>query len=143
MSGEPPPMVRNAARLMWARSVVSVISVTVLFATRDDLKQRIRERTPDATNSTVNAELTVAASFGIAFLLFYVFLAFQVRKGANWARIVTFVIAGLAILGALVSFGQPDPPLSRALGIVVALIDVAVVVLLASGESNRFFKAPR
>jgi hypothetical protein len=36
--------------------------------------------------------------------------------------------------------GQPDPPLSRALGIVVAVIDVAVVVLLASGRSNRFFK---
>jgi hypothetical protein len=135
-----PSSVVNAVRLMLLRSAFGVISLIVLFATKDDLRKRIREDTPDATDSTVNAALGVAAGFGIVILVFYVFLAFRIGKGANWARIVTFVIAGLGILGALISFGQPDPPLSRVLGIVVALIDVAVVVLLASGDSNRFFK---
>lgn len=130
----------NAVRLMLLRSAIGVISVIVLFATKDDLKRRILKDRPNASNSTVNAALGVAVGIGVVILVFYVFLAFQIRKGANWARIVTFVIAGLGILGALISFGQPDPPLSRALGIVVALIDVAVVVLLASGRSNRFFK---
>ena len=139
-AGPAPSTVVNAVRLMLLRSAIGVISVIVLFATKDDLKKRILKDTPSASNSTVNAELGVAAGIGIVILVFYVFLAFQIRKGANWARIVTFVIAGLGILGALISFGQPDPPLSRALGIVVALIDVAVVVLLASGPSNRFFK---
>jgi hypothetical protein len=82
----------------------------------------------------------VAAVTGIVILLFYVFLAFQIRRGANWARIVTWVIAGLGILGALVSLGQPDPPISRILGVIVALIDLAVVILLATRESNRYFK---
>jgi hypothetical protein len=136
-AGPAPSTVVNAARLMLLRSAIGVISLIVLFATKDDLKRRIHEDQPDAN---VNAALGVAAGIGIVILVFYVFLAFQIRKGANWARIVTFVIAGLGILGALISFGQPDPPLSRALGIVVALIDVAVVVLLASGRSNRFFK---
>jgi small-conductance mechanosensitive channel len=139
-AGPAPSTVVNAVRLMLLRSAFGVISVIVLFATKDDLKQRILKDSPDATNSTVNAELGVAVGIGIVILVFYVFLAFQVRKGANWARVVTFVIAGLGILGALISFGQPDPPLSRALGVVVALLDVAVVVLLASGRSNRFFK---
>jgi hypothetical protein len=136
-AGPAPSTVVNAARLMLLRSAIGVISLIVLFATKDDLKKRIHEDKPHAN---VNAALGVAAGIGIVILVFYVFLAFQIRKGANWARIVTFVIAGLGILGALISFGQPDPPLSRALGIVVALIDVAVVVLLASGRSNRFFK---
>ncbi|MFN2563150.1 MAG: hypothetical protein ABR571_17890 [Jatrophihabitans sp.] len=139
-AGPAPSTVVNAVRLMLLRSAIGVISLIVLFATKDDLKKRILKRTPNASDSTVNAALGVGAAIGIVILVFYVFLAFQIRKGANWARIVTFVIAGLGILGALISLGQPDPPLSRALGIVVAVIDVAVVVLLASGRSNRFFK---
>jgi hypothetical protein len=139
-AGPPPSTVVNAVRLMLLRSAIGVISLIVLFATKDDLKKRILKHTPSASDSTVNASLGVAAGIGIVILVFYVFLAFQIRKGANWARIVTFVIAGLGILGALISLGQPDPPLSRALGIIVAVIDVAVVVLLASGRSNRFFK---
>lgn len=134
-----PPTVRNAVRLMVLRSAVGVVAVIVLFAQRDDFKRRILEKTPSATDSTVNAELTTAAVFGIVVLVFYVFLAFQVRCGANWARIVTWVIAGLGILGALVSLNQPDPPLSRALGVVVGLIDISVVILLATGDSNRYF----
>jgi hypothetical protein len=139
-AGPAPSTVVNAVRLMLLRSAIGVISLIVLFATKDDLKKRILKHTPNASDSTVNTALGVAAGIGIVILVFYVFLAFQIRKGASWARIVTFVIAGLGILGALISLGQPDPPLSRALGIVVAVIDVAVVVLLASGRSNRFFK---
>jgi hypothetical protein len=139
-AGPPPSTVVNAVRLMLLRSTLGVISLIVLFATKDDLKKRILKDQPTASDATVNAALGVAAGIGLVILVFYVFLAFQIRKGANWARIVTFVIAGLGILGALISFGQPDPPVSRALGIVVAVIDVAVVVLLASGGSNRFFK---
>jgi hypothetical protein len=143
LHGGAPPTVQNAVRLMLLRSAVGVVSLIVLFATKDDLKKRILAKTPDATNGTVNAALTVAAVFGILVLVFYVFLAFQVREGANWARIVTWVIAGLGILGALLGFGQPDPPLSRILGVIVGVIDVAVVVLLAAGDSNRFFRARR
>jgi hypothetical protein len=138
--GPAPPTVQNAVRLMLLRSAVGVISLIVLFATKDDLRRRIKAKTPTATDGTVNAALTVAAVFGVVVLVFYVFLAFQVRKGTNWARIVTWVIAGLGILGALLSFGQPDPPLSRVLGVIVGLIDVAVVILLALGDSNRFFR---
>ncbi len=136
----PAPVV-NVVRLMLLRSAVGVIALIVMFATKDELRKRILERTPDATDSTVNSALAVAAGFGIVILVFYVFLAFQVRKGASWARIVTWVIAGLGILGALLSLGEPDPPLSRALGVVVGMIDVAVVILLARPESNRFFRA--
>jgi uncharacterized membrane protein len=139
--GEPPAPVRTAVRLMLLRSAIGVISLIVTFATKNELKKRILEKTPDATNTTVNTAIGVAAGFGIVILVFYVFLAFRVRKGVKWARVVTWIIAGLGILGTLLNFGQPDPPLSRALGVVVGLIDVAVVILLATGASNRFFNA--
>jgi hypothetical protein len=139
---EPPSAVLNAIRLMLLRSAVSVIAAIVALAQWDDFKRRYLRENPGASGSEASAQLTIATALNFVILVFYVFLAVQIRKGASWARIVTFVIAGLGILGALISFGQPDPPLSRVLGIVVALIDLAVVVLLASGDSNRFF-APR
>jgi hypothetical protein len=138
--GPVPPSVQNAVRLMLVRSAVSVVSIIVVFTTRADLEQRIRAKTPNATDSTIHRALAVAAVTSIVILVFYVFLAFQVHRGANWARIVTWVIAGLGILGALLSLGQPDPPISRILGVLVALIDIAVVILLATGDSNRYFK---
>jgi hypothetical protein len=136
----PPPSVVNAVRLMLLRSAVSVGGVLVLFGMRDDLKRRYLRSNPDASPSDANVQLTVAVVTTVVILVFYVFLAFQVRKGAPWARITTWVIAGLGILGALLSFGQPDPPLSRVLGVLVGIIDVAVVVLLARRDSNAFFK---
>jgi hypothetical protein len=132
--------VRNAVRLMLLRSAISVVAIIVLIATRDTFKRKFVQKTPTATNSDINAALTVGVVFGVVILVFYVFLAFQVYKGANWARIVTWVIAGLGILGALLSFGQPDTTPSRILGVISALLDVFVVVLLALGDSNRFFK---
>ena len=139
----PPAAVQNAVRLMLLRSLLQAISLGVLFGTWGDLKRHFLEKTPDATSSSVDAELTTAAAFGIVTIACYAFLAFQVRRRANWARVVTWVIAGLGILGAVLSFDQPDPPLSRTLGILVALLDVAVVVLLARGESNRWFRCGR
>jgi hypothetical protein len=138
--GPIPTAVQNTVRLMLLRSAISVISIIVVFATRHDLERRIRARTPNTSDAAIHSALAVAAVTGIVILLFYVFLAFQIRRGANWARIVTWVIGGLGILGALVSLGQPDPPISRILGVIVALIDLAVVILLATRESNRYFK---
>jgi small-conductance mechanosensitive channel len=137
---EAPPSVVNAIRLMLLRSAMSVVAAVVAVSEWDDFKHRYLRENPGASAAEASAQLGIATALGVVILVFYVFLAFRIRSGANWARIVTFVIAGLGILGALISFGQPDPALSRTLGIVVAVIDVAVVVLLASGDSNRFFK---
>lgn len=134
-----PPPVALAARLMLLRSAVSIVSVIVQVVTWDDLKRRYLDKHPDVRPGTVDATLTFAVVFSVVLLVFYAFLAFQVRRGTNWARIVTWVIAGLGIVGALISFGQPDSALSRGLGIVIGLIDVAVVVLLLQRDSNRYF----
>jgi hypothetical protein len=130
----------NAVRLMVLRAAIGLVSIVVLFVTRDELKKRILERTPTASDSSINTALAVGAVVGIVILVFYLVLARLVRKGVNWARIVTWVIAGLGILGAVTTFTQPEPPLSRVLGIVVGIIDIAIVVLLAQRPSNEYFR---
>jgi hypothetical protein len=139
--GSAPPPVVTAVRLMFARVAISIASVVVLITTRGTFRRKYLDDHPDASASTVNAALTSGIVIGIVILVFYLFLALQVRRGANWARVTTWVIAGLGIIGALVSFGQPDTPTTRILGGVSGLLDVAVVVLLALRDSNRFFAA--
>ncbi len=61
-------------------------------------------------------------------------------RGESWARIVTLVIAGLGVLSGLAAFVQPAAGLSRALGVVALVIDVAIIVLLAQRPSSQFFR---
>jgi hypothetical protein len=141
--GERPPPVTNAVRLMFLRVGIGLISIIVLFATKNDLKKQLLKNNVNATDSTVNAAIAVGAVIGIVFLVLYALLAVKVSKGRNWARIVTWVLAGLGILFGLIGLGSPAPGLSRILSILDLLIDVAIVVLLAQPVSNRYFKPTR
>ena len=67
-------------------------------------------------------------------------LARQVGKGRNWARIVTWVIAGLSLLSFVSTAVGDNPGLSKALGAVGALLDLGIIVLLAMGPSNEYFR---
>jgi hypothetical protein len=141
--GERPPPVTNAVRLMFLRVGIGLISIIVLFATKNDLKKQLVKNNVNATDSTVNAAIAVGAVIGIVFLVLYALLAVKVSKGRNWARIVTWVLAGLGILFGLIGLGSPAPGLSRILSILDLLIDVAIVVLLAQPVSSRYFKPTR
>lgn len=135
-----PRSVVAAVWLMFIRSSVSAIAVVTLVAMRGDLKRRYLDANPDASESDAQTQLTVAVVTALIILVFYVFLAFRVRKGYSWARIATWVIAALGFLGTVLSLGEPDLPVSRGFGIALALIDVAVVVLLARRDSSDFFR---
>ncbi|MGI8680361.1 MAG: hypothetical protein ACR2LX_17070 [Jatrophihabitans sp.] len=138
--GPRPDTVTNAVRLMYALVAINLISVIVLFSTKDDLRKRIRANTPNASNATVNAAVTVAVVIAVVFIVLYALLAFQVSRGRNWARIVTWVLAGLAIISGLVGLGQPEPTLSRIVGVIALLLEIGIVVLLAVKRSNPYFR---
>lgn len=135
----PPPVV-NAVRLMVLRAGIGLISVVVLLLTRHDFRKRILERTPTASDATIDTALWVGVVVGVLILVCYLFLARLVRQGVNWARIVTWAIAGLGILGAVAGFSQPAPPVSRILGVAVGIIDVVILVLLVQPHSHAYFR---
>lgn len=141
--GPRPSSVENAVRLMLVNAAIGLIGVIVLFATKDSLRKQILKNTPTATDSTVNAAITVGAVIGIVFLVLYILLAMQVRKGKNWARIVTWVFAGLGVLSALTSLAGNSTTSSRVLSLIQGLIDLAIIILLAQRPSNDFFRRPR
>ncbi len=145
--GPAPPPVTNAVRLMFVQAALSVLGFVVLLATKDTLRKEIFKKNTDYStqklDDVVNAAITIGIVIGIIFTILYVLLALQVGKGKNWARIVTWVLAGLGVLSGLLSLGQPEPALSRVLSIIGLLIDIAIIVLLAMKPSNEYFRRPR
>lgn len=143
----PPKEVMRAVQLMFARVALGVLSTILAFASADSIKDSIRENDPNLTASEVDSAFAVAIGitifFGLVFAALYVLLAIQVRKGKNWARIVTWVLAGLGVLGGLLALLGDGTGLEKGLGLIVLLVDIAIIVLLAMKPSNEFFAARR
>ena len=145
--GTPPAPVQNAVMVMFVRAGLGVLSLIVLFLTKDTLREQIQLTDPSLSPETVDTATTAAVTFGgvlgIVFIGLYVLLALQVRKGKGWARIVTFVLAGLGVVSVLASLLQTAPALTRGFSLVALALDVAIIVLLAQRRSNDYFRRPR
>lgn len=143
-AGPAPAPVLTAQKLMFLRAALGVLATIVVFATKGSLKSQILKNNPNydsaKLDSVVNAAIVVGIVFSVIFLVLYVLLALQVAKGKNWARIVTFILAALGVLSALSALVQTETALSKVLAVIGGLIDIAIIVLLARGESGRYFK---
>lgn len=145
-----PPSVLRAAQLMFVRVAVGILSALIAFASGDAIKDSIRESNPslsaDEVNSAYALGVGVAVFFGLVFAVLYILLAIQVRKGKNWARIVTWVLAGLGVLSGLLGLLGDGTALEKVVSVLLLLIDAAIIYLLATKPSNEFFasrKAPK
>jgi hypothetical protein len=142
--GAPPPPVILAFRLMLARVALAVIGLIFAFTFEDQVRSQLRDKFPDYTSShiddLVHTAILFAAIIAVVFAVLYLLLALQVRKGKNWARIVTWVFAGLGVLGALLSLAQNESAANKTLGIVQGVIDAVIIILLARGPSNDYFR---
>jgi len=141
----PPMDVIRAVQLMFARVIISVIATIITFSSGDAIRDSIRESdpqlTPDEVDAAYNVGLGVAIVLGLVFAVLYILLAMQVRKGKNWARIVTWVLAGIGVLGGLLGLLGAGTGLEKGLSVVQLLIDAAIIVLLARKPANEYFAA--
>jgi hypothetical protein len=144
--GPAPSSVTLAVRLMLLNAAIGIVSVIVLFATKDTLRDEIRANNLDKStsdiDSLVNTAITIGLVFAVILLVLYVLLALQVGKGKNWARITTWVFAGLGVLSALSSLARTAPALSKTFSLIGGALDVAIIVLLAQRASNDYFRKP-
>lgn len=141
----PPPPVVNAVRLMLLNVGFLVVSVIVALATKSHLRSVIAHRHPEYTpshlDSLVNAAVISGAVFGLIIAAAYTWLAFRVRAGRNWARITTFVLAGLGILSALGGIASRNRTgVAVLLNVVALLLDGSVIWLLARKQSSDYFR---
>jgi len=143
--GPAPSSVVNAVRLMYLSAVLGIIGLVATFATKDALRDSIKESQPELTGSeldlAVNIALGFAVALGVVFTVLWLVLASFVRKGRNWARIVTWIVAGIGVLSVVGIFGQPA--LNIVLALVGVIIDIAIIVLLAIKPSSEYFSSSR
>jgi uncharacterized membrane protein (DUF485 family) len=141
-----PSTVQNAVRLMFVLAALGVIGLIIVFADKDALRKAVEDANPnyDTTqlDNAVNTGVTVGAVIGIVLIVLYVLLALQVRKGKNWARIVTWVLAGLGVLGGVTNLAQPQAALTKIVAGVELVLYIALIVLLAMRPSNEYFRKP-
>ena len=141
----PPADVLRAVQLMFVRVAISIISALITFTSGDAVRDSIRESDPSLTAEEVdqayNLGVGVAIFFGLVFAVLYILLAIQVRKGKNWARIVTWVLAGLGVLGGLLGLFGASTGLEKGFSVVQLLVDAAIIVLLARKPANDYFTA--
>ncbi len=141
--GPAPKSTALAVRLMQVLAALSLVSLVVSLLSRDSLRTSIRQNQPtlnqDRLNTAVNVGTAFAVVLGIVFIVLYLLLANQVAKGKNWARIVTVVLAALSVLSTLSAIAQPSPAISKALAVLTALVNIALLVLLFRPDSRAFF----
>jgi len=145
--GPAPASVISAVRLMFVRAALGLVGIIVVLATKDTLKEEIlkNNQTADAArlDSLLNTALAIGVVVGLVFIVLYVLLALQVRAGKNWARVVTWVLAGLGAFFGLLSLAQPAPVFSRLISLVTIVLDIAIIVFLARRPSAEYFRSNR
>lgn len=150
----PPTSVRTAFAIYLITALISLVAIVVVL-TGNVYDKAIMEAANQGVGFGVTAQqiidiaTTVAAVAGALFLLLYVFLAFKMRSGRNWARITLAVVSGLAILtvagtgSVKVNNRVYSSTMSLISGWVGAALAVLALVFMFVAASNRYFRPTR
>ncbi|WP_048441134.1 hypothetical protein [Caenimonas sp. SL110] len=127
-----PSSVRLALQLVIGALVLSAAAYVI---------PGIRVPTPEEGEISLVMTIVLLAVFGSLTL----FLASRVMRGKNWARFVLLAYLGLGwlMVGMELNDNFVRSPLSTVIDIVCVAMEVAAMVLLLGGASQRWFSAIR
>ncbi|MSR98584.1 hypothetical protein [Arthrobacter sp. BL-252-APC-1A] len=134
--------------LLIAAAVVSVISipVTLSWMNSSEFKEMLAETsTTPISGSEMDAIIAVTAAITIFFsaisVVIALLVAFFIRKGHNWARIVATVFAALGAFG-LINLSTAGA-LMTLLTVLSILLPIVAVVMLWMKPSTEYFNASK
>lgn len=141
--GPAPAPVARAVQLMFASAALAVLGIIMTFVNRDAIRQQVIENNPSPgsdVDTVVNGTIVFSVIVGIVSTALWIWLAMMVRNGKNWARIVTWVLAGVGLLLTIGGLLNPVNALTAILSVIGGLLYVGIIALLATAPSNQFFK---
>jgi hypothetical protein len=150
----PPREVGIAFKLWVAQIIFGLLSTVVLFAFSDPFaagRQRVAANraqggglSPQQFDTFLMTILIIGGVFGVLFLAVEVWLLLKMRRGRNWARITLTVLAGISVLGTLISLPQGATTMGITLvtGPIALLINIAAIVFMYRPAANAYFAAP-
>jgi hypothetical protein len=136
--------VLNAVKLMYAGAAVEVVAVIVALVFRSSLKSVILASQPHYTAAqlhTAEGARTIPLIVGgVVAIALWLWMAWAIGKGLNWARILSAVFFAINTLDALVAlFLVRDSVATEIIGAVIWFIGLAAIVLLFSKDSRPFY----
>lgn len=135
-----PQLVNISFWLMLAAGLLTLIGIPITIAGLNSpagksmIDQALAGQGANAsgldTNSVIGIAVTFVVIFSVIFAGLYALVAFNVRKGKNWARILGTVFAAISLLG-LTQIGM---------GTITILLGIAAIVLLYLPASAPYFR---
>ncbi|GAA4026167.1 hypothetical protein GCM10023063_03600 [Arthrobacter methylotrophus] len=135
-----PQLVNISFWLIIAAGVLTLIGIPFVVASlnspagKNMIDQALTAQGANAsgidTSSFINIMVTILVVFSVIFAGLYALVAFNVRKGKNWARILGTVFAAVSLLG-LTQIG---------LGTITILLGIAAIVMLYLPGSAPYFR---
>jgi hypothetical protein len=144
--GEAPPSIRTSVNLVWAIVAMSVLSAVVTFIFIDDIiATALQDQgTAGVSEGTVRASATVSAVVGVVlFGALWIVLGIFLRKGANWARIVLSILAGLGVVFGLFGLAAPQHASVLVIGVITWVLEAALLWFLWQKDSTAYLKGAR
>ena len=149
--GAPAPMerpfaVRAGIGAFMANLILGVIGSIIVFASLDSLvADALRAENVDVTldSDVLRSAVVVGAVIGLVFVGLQAMFIWFAWKGRNWARIVLWVLGGLAVVSGLSSLFMSAAPSSGFLNALswfnLALV-IGGIVLLAQKPAHEWYR---
>jgi hypothetical protein len=142
-----PSAVRNATLAVWGILALVVLRAILTVVFEDDLVDAWIESNEGAQALprefvADGAPKYTAISIGVLVLgVVLAVAAMNLSKRARWARVLVYVFASLCLVGTVLTFLAPSLPMLLVVNALVAVLSIAAIALLSTGEANRFFAA--
>lgn len=150
---ERPKSVETAYLLWLIAAGVSILGSLLNFVTAqaiyDETRKSLGSLGPEFDKALADAGPSYGGIiFSLIISAVWIVVVLQMRKGANWARILLTVLGGLGILiglisllgfGILFSIGILGV-LQALLGLVALVAEIGAIVFMFKSDSNHFFK---
>lgn len=140
-----PQPVRIAVLVVWGILGLLLLRTILTFVFADDLvdawiaDSQYWKSVPRELAESAAPRYSAVAIGVLVVAAVLAFTAIHLNKAARWARVVALVFAALTLLGVVVSLIAPTIPLLLIINVVAGLLSVAAMVLLLTGDANRFF----
>ena len=140
-----PSSVTNAVRLMWLGAVLSIVSLVLVVAQTDAIKEEITKEAGlgDDIDGLYNLAIGVGVVFGLIGTGLWVWMAVMNDKpGKNWARILATVFGGLYLafgtLGLIGGAIGGQTTLNTAINVITLIIAV-LAIFMWQGSSTAWY----
>jgi hypothetical protein len=129
---------------MYLGAALSLVNIVLTVLQRNAIRAQLAEAgrlSAEALDAATTATIVLGAVVGLAAAGLWVLNAVYNARGRTWARVLSTVLGGLAVVFALASLSQPESGLSRLLTFVELLLAAVVLVLIWRPESSRYYLA--